>query len=137
MNRLLMLSAFALIWGCDSQINVSPIPEVPVNVEVNQNDIDNVTLKQIGGYIYVDGGVRGLIVYRKSQNTYKAYDRNCTFQPSDACAIVSFHSSGFYIEDSCCSSVFDTDGFPTGGPAEYPLKEYRVSSANNVLYIVN
>lgn len=123
--------------GCAGDVNVSPIPNVPVEVEVNLNDIDNVALKQIGGFIYVAGGVRGIIVYRLSQNEYKAYDRNCTFQSTDACAIVSFHSSGFYIEDTCCGSVFDVNGFPTGGPAEFPLKEYQVSRANDLLFITN
>lgn len=136
-NRILLLAAMLIFIGCEGNINVSPIPDVPVNLEVNLNDIDNVALKQIGGYIYADGGARGIIVYRKSQNEYKAYDRNCTFQPADNCAQVSFHSSGFYLEDTCCNSVFDTDGFPTGGPAEYPLKEYRVSQAGDILFIIN
>lgn len=133
---VLVLAAFSF-FSCEGNLNISPIPDVPVNVEVNLNDIDNVALKQIGGYIYTPGGVRGLIVYRKSQTEYKAYDRNCTFQPSDACATVDFHSSGFYIEDTCCSSVFDTDGFPTGGPAEYPLKEYQISQTSDILFINN
>lgn len=137
MNRLFLIAATIIFLGCEGNINVSPIPDVPVNVEVNLNDIDNVVLKQIGGFIYTSGGVRGIIVYRKSQNEYKAYDRNCTYQPADACAVVSFHSSGFYLEDTCCGSVYDTDGFPTGGPAEFPLKEYRVSQANDVLFITN
>ena len=100
MSRVLVLLAIILIISCDGNVNVSPVPDVPVNVEVNLNDIDNVALKQLGGYIYISGGVRGLIVYRKSQNEYKAYDRNCTFEPEKTCAVVSFHSSGFYIEDT-------------------------------------
>ena len=137
MSRVLLLLATVVLLGCEGNVNVSPIPDVPVNLEVNLNDIDNVALKQIGGFIYADGGVRGIILYRKSQNEYKAYDRNCTFQPEDICAQVSFHSSGFYLEDTCCDSVFDTDGFPTGGPAEFPLKEYRVSQAGDILFITN
>lgn len=137
MSRILAVLAVVFLLACEGDINVSPIPTVPVEVEVNLNDIDNVALKQIGGYIYVSGGVRGIIVYRQSQNEYKAYDRNCTFQPADACAIVSFHSSGFYMEDTCCESVFDLNGFPTGGPAEFPLKEYMVSQGNDILFITN
>lgn len=137
MNRLIAVIAAILLLACEGDVNVSPVPNVPVDVEVNLNDIDNVDLKQIGGYIYVPGGVRGIIVYRLSQNEYKAYDRNCTFQSEDACATVSFHASGFYIEDTCCESVFDLNGFPTGGPAEFPLKEYRISQSNNILFITN
>ena len=72
-----------------------------------------------------------------SQNEYKAYDRNCTYQPTETNAVVSFHTSGFYLEDTSCGSVYDTDGFPTGGPAEFPLKEYQVSLAGDILFITN
>ena len=91
----------------------------------------------LGGYIYVDGGVRGIIIYHESVNSYKAYDRNCTFQPTDPCATVEMHSSGFYIEDTCCSSNFDLNGFPTGGPALFPLKEYNVSISGDILFVYN
>ena len=128
---------FVLLVACDPSIEKSGVPNVPVNIEINLNDIDNVALKQIGGFIYVQGGVRGIIVRRESQNLYKAYDRNCTFQPVDASAIVEVHSSTFYIEDTSCSSTFDLNGFPTGGPAEFPLKEYGVSMAGDILFIFN
>lgn len=137
MNRLLILFTALSILSCEGNLNVSPIPDVPVNVEVNLNDLDNTPLQLIGGYIYITGGVRGIVLYRRSQNEYKAYDRNCTYQPEDACAVVSFHSSGFYLEDTCCGSVFDTDGFPTGGPAEFPLKEYQISRSGDILFITN
>jgi len=137
MTRLLPIIIILAVFGCEGNQNFSPVPDVPVNVEVNLNDIGNVALRQIGGYVYIDGGVMGIIVYRKSQNVYKAFDRNCTYESTSSDAIVSFHSSGFYIEDTSCGSVFDTDGFPTGGPAEYPLKEYQVSQASDILFITN
>ena len=137
MNRFLLLFTTLIILSCEGNLNVSPIPDVPVNLEVNLNDIDNTPLRQIGGYIYLTGGVRGIILYRRSQNEYKAYDRNCTYQPEEAGAVVSFHSSGFYLEDTCCGSVYDTDGFPTGGPAEFPLKEYQISRSGDILFITN
>lgn len=118
-------------------VDDSEVPHVIVNVEINLNDIDNVDLSQIGGYIYVEGGVRGIILRRESQDIYRAFDRNCTFQPADECAVVDMHSSGFYMEDTCCNSTFDLSGFPTGGPAEYPLREYGVAVAGDILYIYN
>lgn len=137
MNKWLVAILLLSTLSCESVVEESPIPDVPVQVEVNLNDIDNVALKQIGGYIYANGGVRGIIVLRESTTTYRAFDRNCTFQPTDACAIVSFHSSGFYMEDSCCGSTFDLSGFPTAGPAEFPLKEYKVSQSGDLLFITN
>ena len=128
---------FVLVVACESSIEKSGVPNVAVDVELNLNDIDNVALKQIGGYIYVQGGVRGIIVRHESQNLYKAYDRNCTYQPSVTSAVVDVHSSGFYMEDTSCTSTFDLNGFPTGGPAEFPLTEYGVSLAGDLLFIFN
>ncbi len=137
MNKLLGLILFLFAVSCEPASQQSPIPNVPVNVEVNLNDIDNAALNQIGGFIYVDGGVRGIILRRESQNVYRAFDRNCTFQPTDTCAIVDVHSSGFYIEDVCCESTFDLSGFPTGGPAQFPLREYSISLIGDIILITN
>ncbi|MEN8248642.1 MAG: hypothetical protein ABFS32_06895 [Bacteroidota bacterium] len=131
-----ILTIFAII-SCNPMVDDSEVPHVIVNVEINLNDIDNVDLSQIGGYIYVEGGVRGIILRRESQDIYRAFDRNCTFQPADECAVVDMHTSGFYMEDTCCNSTFDLSGFPTGGPAEYPLREYGVAVAGDILYIYN
>lgn len=133
---ILVLLFFGAV-ACEPAIEESGVPNVAVNEEVNLNDIDNIDLKQVGGYKYILGGVRGIIVRHESLNVYKAYDRNCTFQPSDPLAIVNIESSGFFMEDTSCGSTFDLNGFPTGGPAEFPLKEYRVSVAGDILIISN
>jgi hypothetical protein len=138
MNRqLLFIFLLYFTLSCQPAVLQSGVPNVAVNIEINLNDISNVDLKLIGGYIYVDGGVRGIIVRHESQNLYKAYDRNCTYQPSDPKAIVDVHTTGFYLEDISCGSTFDLNGFPTGGPAEFPLKEYSVSLAGDILFIFN
>ena len=133
----LLFSFFLILIACEPKVEESGVPNVAVNLEINLNDIVNASLKLIGGYIYADGGVRGIIIYHESVNSYKAYDRNCTFQPTDPCATVEMHSSGFYIEDTCCSSTFDLNGFPTGGPALFPLKEYNVSISGDILFVYN
>ena len=133
----LLFSFFLILIACEPKVEESGVPNVAVNLEINLNDIDNDPLKLIGGYIYADGGVRGIIIYHESVNSYKAYDRNCTFQPTDPCATVEMHSSGFYIEDTCCKSTFDLNGFPTGGPALFPLKEYSVSISGDILFVYN
>ena len=136
-KQYILFSLFLFFIACEPKVEESGIPDVAVDLEINLNDIDNTDLKLIGGYKYFTGGVRGIIVYHESVNTYKAYDRNCTFQPEAACAIVEVHSSGFYIEDTCCKSTFDLNGFPTGGPALFPLKEYRVSLTGDLLFVFN
>ena len=136
-KQILIVLLISLITSCEPTIEESGVPNVAVNVEVNLSDINNLPLTQIGGYIYVLGGVRGIIIIHESLNVYKAYDRNSTYKPTDIAAVVDMHSSGFYIEDVSCTSTFDLNGFPTGGPAEFPLKEYRTSLTGDLLFIFN
>ena len=136
-RHFLLVILFLSIHACEPSIEESGVPNVAVNEEINLSDIDNIDLKPIGGYIYVHGGVRGIIVIHESLNLYRAFDRNCTFQPLEASAVVEMNSSGFYIEDTSCTSTFDLNGFPTGGPAEFPLKEYKTSLAGDILFIFN
>ena len=138
MNKvIILLVPFFLFQGCQPGIEESGVPNVPVSVEINLSDISNAPLQQIGGFIYLQGGVRGIILFRESQNLYRAFDRNCTFQPSDAAAVVAVNASGFFMEDLSCKSSFDLGGFPTDGPAQFPLKEYNISIAGDFLLISN
>jgi hypothetical protein len=135
-HKILIL-LLVIVLACDSTLEESGVPNVAVNIEINLSDVDNIALTQIGGYIYVVGGVRGIIVRHESQNLYRAFDRNCTFNPSVSTAIVDVHTSGFYLEDTSCNSTFDVNGFPTGGQADFPLKEYNITQAGDILFIVN
>lgn len=135
-NKIWLLLLLA-IGSCTTQEPQTNIPDVPVDIEVDLTSIDNQALQQLGGFIYLDGGVRGIVLIHTTTTDYVALDRNCTYQPTDAKAIVSMHSSGFFLEDPSCGSTFDLNGFPTGGPAEFPLKEYSISRAGDILFIIN
>jgi hypothetical protein len=86
---------------------------------------------------YPNAGVRGIIVYRKNSTTYLAFEKNCSYQPNSACATVNVHSSTFFLEDPCCASTFSWDGFPSGGPAWQPLRQYVTILNGTVLTITD
>lgn len=132
-----MLS-LALFSHCGETENRTEIPYAIVNESINLNNFDYQPLQFIGGFANIDAGVRGIILYRESQNVYRAFERNCPFQPFDACADVSVDpSSSLFMVDSCCTSTFDFRGFPTGGPASQSMLEYNVTLAGNFLEIRN
>jgi len=66
--------------SCNTQDTVSCFPNAPVNVTINLNLPAYNNLNQPGGWIYlnVEGstGTRGLIVVRRSDTQFMAYDRN-------------------------------------------------------------
>ncbi|WOK06469.1 hypothetical protein RT717_25675 [Imperialibacter roseus] len=130
--------AVVLIFAQCSESNTGPnIPPKIVNIEINLSNLQYQSLRQVGGFVYLSGGNKGLIVYRQSQSEYRVWDRICTYGPGKECEVVTMNSSGFYMEDLCCKSTFDLDGYPTAGPAKYPLVEYRAVSDGTFLYISN
>lgn len=132
------LLAALFLFSCSPDLVDDPIPFQPFP------DIDIIlsnypSLATDGGYILInDGGVRGIILYRKNSTAYLAFERNCSFQPTDACATVDVHSSTLFMQDACCGSSFNfDDGIPRGGPAWRPLQQYRTSLSGNTLTIID
>ena len=132
-----LILSLLMISACkDTTVN-DGIPQVIVNETINLNNYQYQALGIIGGYVYLDAGVRGIILYRSSASEYLAIEQNCTFQPMDPCAKVSVDNSTLFLIDTCCNSTFDFNGFPTGGPATYPLRLYSTSVNQNYLTITN
>ena len=129
-----------LVWGCLACGETTEDPVMPnaiVNEQINITNIQYNDLRRDNGFIYLKGGLKGIILFHKTGNTYAAFERNCPYQPFDDCALVSVDKSGFFMSDSCCKSVFDLNGYVTGGPSRYPLKQYATSLSGNLLYITN
>lgn len=126
-----------LFCACEDDNN-SGIPLVDTNITISINDPAYLKLKTIGGWEYITGGSRGIIVYRLSNTEFKAYDRHCTFQPSSTCALVSVDPNNITASDNCCGSTFSLiNGSVTSPPALSPLKEYTTSFNGSVLRITN
>lgn len=148
MRSLLLLAApiaLLLATACGSKNSDQPaIPNAPVNLSLNITNqqysnlrFDNrpITLPVTGPA--GTGGVKGVIVVRLSAGTFVAFERNCPYQPYDACALVSIDQSGLFLQDSCCKSQFDFRGQVTGGPSPRALKQYSTSLQGSLLNIIN
>ena len=126
-----------LLISCDPDPVDDPIPFQPF-ADINVILPNYPALFSDGGFILVnDGGVRGIILYRKNATTYLAFERNCSYRPNDACATVDVHSSTLFMQDACCGSSFNFDGKPSGGPAWRPLQQYQTFLAGSTLTITD
>jgi hypothetical protein len=121
-----LIAATVIVAGCDSDLSDDPIPYDPFSpLLIDLTLPSNNDLQTIGWKAYNDIGVRGVIVYKLNATTYLAYERNCSYQPNDACATVDVHSSNLYMIDACCGSTFNfSAGTPTSGPAWRNLRQY-------------
>ncbi|MEO1051329.1 MAG: hypothetical protein AAFX87_11940 [Bacteroidota bacterium] len=139
--RSLVLFCIITISACtNTELPQDQIPFVPFNnIEINLSNIQYISLRNNGGWVELNtGGVRGIILYRNSPSEYIAYERNCSYEPNEACATVNVDPSGLFMVDNCCGSTFNfADGNPLGGPAIFPLRRYRVILDGNFLTITD
>lgn len=132
---LMALAIF--IFGCKKRKN-TVIPYIPVNIYIYPSDPNFNKINTPGGWVYLNGGSRGIIVYRRSNEEFVAYDRHCTYDTENACGQVEVTSSQITAIDSCCMSEFVlTDGSVVKSPATVPLQSYQVSYNGNELHIFN
>jgi nitrite reductase/ring-hydroxylating ferredoxin subunit len=133
-----LIAALALLGnGCKKE-NQENIPGVVVDVYIYSSSPAFASLNAVGGWTYVSGGVRGILVYRRGTDEFMAYERNCTYQSTNTCATVSVDASGVIAKDTCCNSQFAMyDGTVMQGPANLPLRTYRTSFDGNLLHIFN
>jgi hypothetical protein len=138
-QKFLSWLLLVFLLACSNELFDSPIPEaIFEDIVINVSNPEYNNLHTLG-YVYVggDAGVRGIILYKENTNTYRAFERNCSYQPNDACATVDVHISTLFMQDSCCGSTFGWDGNPTGGVAWRPLRQYQTFLDGNMLTITD
>jgi len=114
------------------------IPNVPVNFRSSLNDPRLSKLNSPGGAVEITGyGVSGLIIYRRADNAYLAYDRCSTVNPEKQCA-VTLDDPNLTVTDPCSGAKFSLyDGNPVKAPGKKPLKQYQVSITNFDIAVTN
>ena len=114
------------------------IRNVYVDVEIDLSLPEFSPLNTVGNSIFIEGGNKGIIIYRFSNYEYNIYDRNCSYEPSLECSYIDSINSTIAM-CGCCSSAFllDQNGVAANSPAVLPLKQYNYSLNNTLLHIFN
>ena len=72
---LLVISLFLMSGSCGNQ-QTHPVPYVPFNLTIDLNLPGYFSFAGVGGWAYVNGGSRGIIVYRRSIDEFIVFDRH-------------------------------------------------------------
>jgi len=133
-----LLLNILLFTACDE--NKNPIPNVYVDIYIDLTDPLYYDLQSVGGYVYITGGVNGILIYRSSSDDFNAYERTCPYDPD--CGRVTVDDASLNAVDTvCCKSEFSLllDGAVSQGPAKFPLKFYTCIYNRNaqILHIKN
>ncbi len=131
---ILLSVMLGLAPSCDDDFRTDQLPIVYVFIQLNVNDLRYLDL-QTKGFVYLQGGLRGILLYKNPANEYIAFERACPDDYPAECAIVKMDESLFNINEPCCLSTYDLDGNPSGGPATTPLRRYFTFLEGNLLTI--
>ena len=137
MKQAKFLIVFLLsIFSCGDSNNY--IRNVYVDVEIDLSLPEFSNLSTVGNSLFIEGGNKGIIIYRHSNYEYKIYDRNCSYEPNLECAYIDSVNS-IIAFCGCCTSAFllDQNGSAANSPAVLPLKQYNYSLNNTLLHIFN
>ena len=131
-----ILSALFFLSTCNTKDDY--IQEVYVNINIDLNLPEYSDLQVSGNFIFIEGGVEGIIIYHGVGNDYKVYDRNCSYEPSLSCSLIDSVDAGIAY-CGCCSSAFllSNDASVLNSPALLPLKKYYWTLSGSQMHISN
>ena len=134
---IVILFIFIYLLSCTKD-SLNRIPEAFVNYRIT---IQEFNIKNKNGLLVVEKmnntGVAGLLIYRRADNAFVAFDRCSSVNPQSRCAVVP-DDPNLTATDPCSGAKFSLfDGSAVKAPAKRPLKEYRVLISNFDISVVN
>lgn len=127
------------ITGCQKHSN-NPVPNIPFDITINLTLPTYSDLMGVGGYAFVNGGSKGIIVYRRGVDEFVAFDRHSPADVDGTCAqpLTPDTSNYLILNDVCNSASFSLyDGSPISG-SEFGLRQYVTQwNGNESLRIYN
>ncbi len=138
MKNSFIVIIFISLFGCGSSDDGNPLlPNVTVNETVFLNNPSSQPLLVPGGYIFIQGGISGIVVYNLNNTQYFAYDRACPHvSPSNCQPMVV--NDGLTMECPCDGAQFALalGGQPQSGTSQ-AARQYRVVKNGDSLIITN
>lgn len=142
MKKIIAISFILLsMLSCIDTPHNPNTPDVYINFSIDPNSTFYYELNAVSGYSEVTAlwPSRGIIIYRYSQDEFKAYERQSPNEPNhcgeNSRLIVEFP----FVVDTCLDvkySILDGSIF-TPGYNGYPLIEYRTQYDGNTLRVFN
>jgi len=138
MRKFLLLFLLTSFFSCEKNNTNDILPNVDVNIVLDLNLPEYVQLKTPSDWVYVQGGLQGIIV----QNTgignphYKAFERAC---PNNDCTTPMNFDGSLKLKCTCDQSEYSIiDGAPQTAGNSHFAREYKVNVVSeNTLIITN
>lgn len=126
---ILMFSIVLLssTFSCNKN-KLHPVPSIPFDISININLPTYSGLTGVGGYAYVVGGSKGIIVYRVNTYEFVAFDRHSPANEGTCADPLENDEENFLmLKDKCSGAVFSLlDGSPVSG-SDFGLRMYATA----------
>lgn len=137
---ILFLLVFGAIAACTKN-EQHPVPNIPFDFTIDISLPSYSALTGVSGWAYVNGGSRGIIVYRRGINEFVAFDRHSPADPvGTACdqPLVPDDNNFLQLNDTCNNAAFSLyDGSPISD-LKFGLRMYQTMwDGNHGLRIYN
>ena len=137
---LLTLLSAMVAQGCKKS-RTRNFPNVQVEQYVYLNNPSNYDLSVPGGWVYHEGGYKGIIIVRRfinnTQDDFAAFDRACPAHYSEDCSQLVIMDNNVYAQCKCHNEKYVLfDGSPSDGATE-SLIQYRTDYRDGVVYVYN
>lgn len=122
---ILLLAGLTVSSSCKKKNNLNPVPSIPLDITININLPSYNALTGVGGWAYVEGGSKGIVVYRRSIDEFVAFDRHSPANDG-TCeqSLVTNEDNFLQLDDLCSGATFSLyDGSPMSG-SEFGLRMY-------------
>jgi len=136
---ILILIIGFLFTTCNKN-STHPVPSISFDITINITLPSYSDLNNVGGYAYVIGGSKGVIVYRRGIDEFIAFDRHSPADIAGTCSTpLTPDSLNFLVlNDICNDAQFSLyDGSPISG-SDFGLRQYQTAwNGNESIRIFN
>ncbi len=135
----LIITTILLASSCNKN-GANPVPNIPFDITIDITLPSYSNLTGVGGWAYVNGGSRGIIVYRRAIDEFVAFDRHSPADPEGTCFLPLYPDTDNFLQlnDTCNNATFSMyDGSPVSN-SPFGLRQYRtVFNGTDLLRIYN
>ena len=105
-----------------------PVPSIPFDITINISLPSYSQLQGVGGWTTVNGGSKGIIVYRKSYDEFMSFDLHSPANNGQCDQPLIPDTNNFLqLNDLCTGATFSLfDGSPMSG-SEHGLRQFQTT----------
>lgn len=138
MKKLFLFLTVILFFSCEKNDVNNNLPKVPVNIIVNLNLPQYNKLNAAGGWVEVNGGIKGVFITNKGTGKppIVAFDRYC---PNNDCQeAMIFDNENLRLKCTCDQSEYSVllGGAPQTPNTKQYAKAYKVVQINSYSFAI-